>query len=78
LIEAVNRAAANLILLNRKHSDREAVNVTLLNYKRGKCGRYVARRQLVLVFNVLLSDVEALLDEADGTPLAVMKRRCME
>ncbi len=78
LIEAVDRAAANIMLLNCKRGDREAANVTLLNYKRGNCSRYVARRQLVLVFNVPLSDVEALLDEADGTPLVVMERRCAE
>ena len=48
LIEAVDRAAANIMLLNCKRGDREAANVTLLNYKRGNCSRYVARRQLVL------------------------------
>jgi hypothetical protein len=30
------------------------------------------------VETVPLSDVEALLDEADGTPLVVMERRCAE
>ena len=75
LIEAVDRAAANVMLLKYKRGDRAAA---LLNYKRGNCSRYVARRQLVLVFNVPLSDVEALLDEVDGTPLVVMERRGSE
>jgi hypothetical protein len=52
-----------------------AAYVVLLNYKRGNCSRYVARRQLVLVFNVPLNDVEALLEGADKTPLVVMERR---
>jgi len=78
LIEAVDRAAANVMLLNDKACDRAAANVVLLNYKRGNCSRYVARRQLVFVFNVPLSDVEALLDEADGTPLVAKERRGSE